>query len=133
MFTVQNLTARMPSVVSSSTSSSPWKRCYGNQDPWRFVVADDRSGQIKLSSAGFSELDYDRAWSSQEWKSEVTAHDQGNLIKLLGEYGTKSSSSSRRHSSRRNRVMLDQGNLIISTLKKWQILKVSSWEEIQQN
>ena len=74
---MMNLSARMPSVVSSSTSSSPGKRCYGNQDPWRSVVADDRSGQPdKLSSAGYSKLDYDRAWSSQEWKSEVTAHDR---------------------------------------------------------
>ena len=48
-----------------------------NQDPWRSVVADDRSGQPdKLSSAGYSKLDCDRAWSSQEWKSEVTAHDR---------------------------------------------------------
>ena len=74
---MMNLSARMPSVVSSSTSSSPWKRCYGKQDPWRSVVADDRSGQlVKLSSAGYSKLDYDCAWSSQEWKSEVTAHDR---------------------------------------------------------
>ena len=75
---MMNLSARMPSVVSSSTSSSPGKRCYGHQDPWRSVVAgDDRSGQPdKLSSAGYSKSDYDRAWSSQEWKSEVTAHDR---------------------------------------------------------
>ena len=24
----------------------------------------------------YSKLDYDRAWSSQEWKGEVTAHDR---------------------------------------------------------
>ena len=42
---MMNLSARMPSIVSSSTSSSPVKRCYGKQDPWRSVVADDRSGQ----------------------------------------------------------------------------------------
>ena len=64
-----NLSARMPSVVSSSTSSSPGKRWYGNQDPWRSVVADDRLGQPdRLSPAGYSKLDYDRSWSSQEWK-----------------------------------------------------------------
>ena len=74
---MMNLTARMPSVVSSSTSSSPGKRWYGNQDPWKSVVADDRSGQPdRLSPAGYSKLDYDRSWSSQEWKSEVTAHDR---------------------------------------------------------
>ena len=74
---MMNLTARMPSVVSSSTSSNPVKRCYGNLDPGKSVLEDDRSGKPdKLSSSGYSKLDYDRAWSSQEWKSEVTAHDR---------------------------------------------------------
>ena len=72
-----NLIARMPSVVSSSTSSSPVKRWYGKQDPWKSFVVDDRSGQPdRLSPVGYSKLDYDRSWSSQEWKSEVTAHDR---------------------------------------------------------
>ena len=72
-----NLVARTPSFVSSSTSSSPGKKWYRNQDPWKSVVVDDRSGQPdRLSPAGYSKLDYDRSWSSQEWKSEVTAHDR---------------------------------------------------------
>ena len=74
---MMNLIARTPSVVSASTSLSPGKRYYGKQDPWKSVVADDRSGQPdKLSSTDYSKLDYDRAWSSQEWKHEVTAHDR---------------------------------------------------------
>ena len=74
---MMNLIARTPSFVSSSTSLSPVKRYYGNQDPWKSVVADDRSGQLdRLSSTDYSKLDCDRAWSSQEWKSEVTAHDR---------------------------------------------------------
>ena len=74
---MMNFTARMPSVVSSSTSSNPVKRWYGNQDPWRFVVADDRSGQPDgLSPADYSNLDYVRFWSSQKFKSEVTTHDR---------------------------------------------------------
>ena len=74
---MMNLTARMPSVVSSSTSSSPGKTWYGYQDPGKSVVVDDRSGQPdRLSPAGSSKSDYDRSWSSQEWKSEVTAHDR---------------------------------------------------------
>ena len=37
----------------------------------------DRSGQPdRLSPAGYSKSDYDRSWSSQEWKSEVTAPDR---------------------------------------------------------
>ena len=74
---MMNLIARTPSVVSSSTSLSPEKRYYGKQDPWKSVVADDGSGQPdRLSSTGYSKLDYDFAWSSQEWKSEVAAHDR---------------------------------------------------------
>ena len=74
---MMNLTARMPSVVSSSTSSSPGKTWYGYQDPGKSVVVDDRSGQPdRLSQKGCSKSDYVRSWSSQEWKSEVTAHDR---------------------------------------------------------
>ena len=42
---MMNLTARMPSVVSSSTSSSPGKTWYEYQDLGKSVVVDDRSGQ----------------------------------------------------------------------------------------
>ena len=73
---MMNLTARMPSVLSFSTSSSPGKTWYEYQDLGKSVVVDDRSGQLdRLSPAGYSKLDYGRSWSSQEWKSEVTAHD----------------------------------------------------------
>ena len=78
---MMNLIARTPSFVSSSTSVSPGKRYYGKQDPWKSVVAEDRSGQPdeeteSFSSTDYSRLDYDRAWSSQEWKTEVTTHDR---------------------------------------------------------
>ena len=39
------------------------------------LCSSDRSGQPdELSPTDYSKLDYDRAWSSQELKSEVTAH-----------------------------------------------------------
>ena len=64
---MMNLVARTPSFVSSSTSVSPGKRYCGKDDPWNSVIAKDRSGQPdKPSSTGYSKLDYDRAWSSQE-------------------------------------------------------------------
>ena len=72
-----NLTARMSSVVSSSTSSNPVKTWYGYQDPGKSVVVDDRSEKPdRLFPAGYSNLEYGRSWSSQEWKSEATAHDR---------------------------------------------------------
>ena len=74
---MMNLTARMPSVVSSSTSSSSVKTWYGYQDPGKSVVVLDRSGQPdRLSPASYSKLDYGHSWSSQEWKCEVTAQDR---------------------------------------------------------
>ena len=74
---MMNLTSRMPSVVSSSASSSPRKTWYGNQDPWKSVVEDDWSGKPDgLPPASYSKLDYGRSLSSQEWKSEVAAHDR---------------------------------------------------------
>ena len=83
-----NLIARTPSFVSSSTSVSPGKKYYGNQDPWKSVVAKDRSGQLgkesdlfeSFSSTHNSKLDYDRVWSSQEWKAEATTHDRSGQL-----------------------------------------------------
>ena len=42
---MMNLTARTPSVVSSSTSSNPGRTSYGYQDPGKSVPSDDRTGQ----------------------------------------------------------------------------------------
>ena len=75
---MMNLTARMPSVVSSSTSSNPERTSYGYQNPGKSDAGDDRSGKPEKTSPppGYSKMDYGRSWSSQEWKSEVTAHDR---------------------------------------------------------
>ena len=74
---VMNLTARMPSVVSSSTSSSPGKTSYRYQDPVKSVASDDRSGKLeKPSRPDYSKEDYGRSWSSQEWKSGAAEHDR---------------------------------------------------------
>ena len=74
---MMNLTARMPSVVSSSTSSNPVRTSYGCQDPGKSVAGDDRSGKPERPSPpGYSQEDYGRSWSSQEWKSGAAAHDR---------------------------------------------------------
>ena len=100
---MMNLTARMPSVVSSSTSSSPVKTWYGYQDLGKSVVVDDRSGQPdRLSPTGYSKSYYDRSWSSQECKRQVTAHDRsGKLDKTSWNAVATNLSSSWRCSSRR--------------------------------
>ena len=74
---MMNLTARMPSVVSSSTSSNPWRTSSGYQDLWKSVAGDDRSGKHeKPSPPDYSKEDYGQSWSSQEWKSGAAAHDR---------------------------------------------------------
>ena len=68
-----------------------------NQDPWKSVAGEDRPGQPgketfllgSFASTDYSKLDYDRVWSSQEWKAEATTIDQGNLRKLHGEWYNK--------------------------------------------
>ena len=81
---MMNLTARMPSVVSSSTSSNPVRTSCGYQDPGKSVAGDDRSGKPERPSPpGYSKEDYGQSWSSQEWKSGAAAHDR-SLRKLLG-------------------------------------------------
>ena len=93
---MMNLIARTPSHVSSSTSVSLGKRSYGSQDPWSSIAKEDRSGRLdngtdlfeasdhhyheqlmeSFSSASYSKLDDDRAWSSQEWKTEIMTYDR---------------------------------------------------------
>ena len=87
---MMNLIARAPSHVSSSTSVSPVKRSYG------IAKKEERSGrpdigidQLKasdhcyhdqfmesFSSASYSKWDDDRAWSSQEWKTDLETYER---------------------------------------------------------
>ena len=93
---MMNLNARTPSHVSSSTSVSPEKRSYGSHHPWSSIAKEDRSGRPdegtdlfeasghhyheqlmeSFSSASYSKWDDDRAWSSQEWKTEIKTYDR---------------------------------------------------------
>ena len=47
---MMNLTARMPSIVSSSASSNPVRTSYGYQDPGKSVAGDDPSGKPEKTS-----------------------------------------------------------------------------------
>ena len=74
---MMNLTARTPSVVSSSASSNPGRTSYGYQDPGKSVPSDDRTGKpVQPSQSDYIQEDYGRSWSSQEWKSGAAKHDR---------------------------------------------------------
>ena len=83
---MMNLTARMPTVVSSSTSSSPRKTWYGYQDPGKSVVVDDRSGQLdRLSQQVLQNWIMTVLGLLKSGKVRLRhTIDQGNLRKLLG-------------------------------------------------
>ena len=74
---MMNLTARTPSVVSSSASSNPGRTSYGYQNPEKSVARDDRTGKlVQPSQPGYSQEDHGQSWSSQEWKSGTAEHDR---------------------------------------------------------
>ena len=94
---MMNLIARTPSHVSSSTSVSLVKRSYGNQDPWSTIAKkEERSRRPdkgtdlfkasdhhyheqfmeSFSAASYSKWDDDRAWSSQEWKTDSEMYER---------------------------------------------------------
>ena len=88
---MMNLTARMPSVVSSSTSSNPGMTSYGYQDPGKSVASDDRSGKPENRHHQVIQkrimVDLGLLKSGKvELRSTI---DQGNLRQFLGIYCKK--------------------------------------------
>ena len=81
-----NLTARMPSVVSSSTPSNPVRTSYGCQDPGKSVAIDDRSGKPeKRHHQVIQKRIMVNLGLLKSGKVELRSTiDQGNLRKLLG-------------------------------------------------
>ena len=87
---MMNLTARMPSAVSSSASTNPGKISYGYQDPERSVPSDDRTGKlVQPSRPDYTQEDYGRSWSSQEWKSGAAEHDRSGKPEEISWYTTE--------------------------------------------
>ena len=83
---MMNLTARTPSFVSSSASSSPGRTSYGYQDPERHVL-DDGTGQpvenVKIRLFTKRIMVYPGLLKSGKVEM-VNTIDQGNLMKILG-------------------------------------------------
>ena len=84
---MMNLTARMPSVVSSSTSPNPGKTWHGYQDPGKSVAVDDRSGKPDRQSPSrlFKKRNMVNLGLLKSGKVGLRRTiNQGNLIKFLG-------------------------------------------------
>ena len=76
---MMNLIARTPSNVSSSTSVSMGKRHYGNQDPWKSVAGEDRSGRpdkgTDLFEASRVVFDFRMPGEEKLWKSRSLEYE----------------------------------------------------------
>ena len=83
---MMNLTARMPSVVSSSTSSNPERTWCGYQDPGKSVVVDDRSGNLidRHQQVIQKRIMVDLGLLKGGKVGLRRTIDQGNLRKILG-------------------------------------------------
>ena len=102
-----SLIARVPSNVSSSTSVSPVKGSYGNQDPLsknaekeerpeRPDVGSDRKTASDYhheqfiessSSASYSKWAENHAWSSQEWKADTEMYERSGRPDIDSQLG----------------------------------------------
>ena len=140
---MMNLTARTPSVVSSSTSSNPGMTSYGYQDPGKSVASDDRSGKpVETSRSDYLQEDYGRSWSSQEWKSGAAEHDRSekpeeiswDALQRVDPHREESLLGGNAHSARYGEMIQDgSGNLCQCISKNRLILKILSWAVTKQN
>ena len=141
---MMNLTARTPSFVSSSASLNPGKTSYGYQDPGNSVLSDDRSGKPEKPSPppDYSQEDYGRSWSSQEWKSGAAEHDRSgkpegiswDALQKVDPHREEPLLGRNAPSARYGELIHDRtGKPCQCIVKNRQIPKISSWEVAQQN
>ena len=115
---LMNLTARTPSFVSSSTSLSPGKKHFENQDPWKSFAEEDDQGD--LIKAQFYLKPLIITSMSNSWKASLQQVLQNGMTTVLGLL---------KSGKLRLRRTVDQGDL----LDLWQDLNNSSLETMKQN
>ena len=106
---MMSLIARAPSHVSSSTSVNPWKKSYGHQNPWNAKAErEERTGQPVVGSdpktvpdyhheqstessfsARYSKWDDNKAWSSQEWKTDTSMCERSGQLVVIPQSGAR--------------------------------------------
>ena len=72
---MMNLTARTPSIVSSSASTNPGRTSYEHHEPEQPVL-DDSAGRPAAKSRSNYSQEYGSSQSSQVWKSGNGEHDR---------------------------------------------------------
>ena len=72
---MMNLTARTPSIVSSSASTNPGGTSHGHHEPEQPVLDDSAGRPVAKSRSNYSQ-EYGSSQSSQVWKSGNGEHDR---------------------------------------------------------
>ena len=138
---MMNLTARTPSIVSSSASTNPGRTSYGHHEPEQPVL-DDSAGRPVATSRSNYVQEYGSSQSSQVWKSGMeNTIDQGDLSKILGTHWKKLmlfvknifSAEPRIFQGTKKLFTKERGDPIQRIPRERLILKSSSWEVTQQN
>ena len=138
---MMNLTARTPSIVSSSASTNPGRTSYGHHEPEQHVL-DDSAGRPAAKSRSNYSQEYGSSQSSQVWKSGNGEHDRSgrpeqnswNSLEKVDPFREE-------HLLGRPRILQgtmklitkERGNPIQRIPRERLILKSSSWEMTQQN
>ena len=78
---MMNLTARTPSIVSSSASTNPGRTSYGHHEPEQPVLDDSAGRPVETSRSNYSQ-ENGSSWSSQVWKSEDGEHDRSGKLEV---------------------------------------------------
>ena len=140
---MMNLTARMPSAVLSSASSNRERTSYENQDLGKSVPSGDRTVKLlQPSQPDYTQEDYCRSLSSQEWKSGAAEHDRSgkpeeiswNTLQKVDPHREEPLLGGNAHSARYGELIHDGSGQPDSTITKNRLIpKISSWAVTQQN
>ena len=140
----------------------PGEEKFGSQEPWSSIAEEDRSGRPdkgtdlfeasdhhyreqfmeSFSSASYSKWDDDRAWSSQEWKTEIKTYNRSGrpdktswrMVRKVRPGHEEILLDGTAQSVRNEETLRDRsGRLMTSILKKRQDLNNWPLETMKQN
>ena len=136
---MMNLTARTPSIVSSSASTKPGGTSYGHHEPEQPVL-DDSAGRPAAKPRSNYSQEYGSSQSSQVWKRGNGEHDRSgrpeswdSLEKVDPFVENIFSAEPRILQGTKKLFTKERGDPIQRIFRKGLILKSSSWEVTQQN
>ena len=135
---MMNLSARMPSVDQARGRDGTEIKIIGDL----LLQMIDQGNLIDSPQQVIQKLDYDRSWSCQEWKSEVTAHDRSgkpdktswNAMQQVRPHHGDTLLDGNAHSVRYGEMIHDgSGKPEKFNYQEEAIPKLSSWAVTQQN